>query len=56
MFVEVFEGNTSDLSTVSNQLEKLQNNFGVERVIFVGDKGMVKAAQIQAIKSEKFKY
>lgn len=54
--VEVFEGNTSDLSTVSNQLDKLQNNFGVERVIFVGDKGMVKAAQIQEIKSEKFKW
>jgi transposase len=54
--VEVFKGNTSDLSTVSKQLKKLRDNFGVERVIFVGDKGMVKSAQIEEIQSDEFKW
>ena len=40
--VEVFKENTNDLSTVSSQLKKLKENFGVERVAFVDDRGMVK--------------
>lgn len=54
--VEVFEGNTSDTKTVSSQLQKLKANFGVERVIFVGDKGMVKSAQIAEITSDEYKW
>lgn len=52
--VEVFKGNTSDTQTVSNQLQKLKENFGVERVVFVGDKGMIKSAQIAEITSQKY--
>ncbi len=40
--VEVFCGNTGDTATVSNQLKKLKNDFGIEGVIFVGDKGWIK--------------
>ena len=54
--VEVFNGNTGDTKTVTNQLNKLKENFGVERVIFVGDKGMVKNAQIEEIISDKYKW
>jgi len=54
--IEVFKGNTSDTKTVSRQLEKLKNNFGVERVIFVGDKGMVKSGQIEEITSNDLKW
>lgn len=54
--VEVFKGNTGDTKTVSSQLEKLKYNFGVERVIFVGDKGMVKSSQIAEIESDKYKW
>lgn len=54
--VEVFEGNTSDMTTVSSQLEKLKKNFGVERVIFVGDKGMIKTNQIKELSSDKYKW
>lgn len=54
--IEVFKGNTNDTKTVSSQLNKLQTNFGVERVIFVGDKGMIKSAQIEEIKSENYKW
>jgi transposase len=54
--VEVFKGNTSDTKTVSSQLKKLRNNFGVEQVIFVGDKGMIKSAQIDEIISKQYKW
>lgn len=54
--VEVFKGNTGDTKTVSNQLQKLKNNFGVQRVIFVGDKGMVKSSQIAEISSDQYKW
>jgi transposase len=38
--VEVFEGNTLDSNTVAGQIKSLKNEFGVEEVIFVGDRGM----------------
>jgi transposase len=38
--VEVFEGNTLDSNTVAEQIKSLKNEFGVEEVIFVGDRGM----------------
>ena len=54
--IEVFEGNTGDTKTVSSQLKKLKENFGVERVIFVGDKGMIKSSQIDEIISNEYKW
>jgi len=54
--VEVFKGSTGDTKTVSNQLRKLKENFGVERVVFVGDKGMVKSSQIAELTSEQYKW
>ncbi len=54
--VEVFKGNTSDTTTVSNQLSKLKQRFGVENVVFVGDKGMVKSIQIEEITSEEYNW
>jgi len=54
--VEVFEGNTNDTKTVSNQLLKLKHTLGVERLVFVGDKGMIKQLQINQITSNEFKW
>lgn len=48
--VEIFEGNTGDPKTVRPQIEKLRQRFGLERVIFVGDRGMLSSARI----SEEF--
>jgi transposase len=45
--IEVFEGNTGDPSTVSSQIEKLRKRFGLKRVVFVGDRGMVTSARIR---------
>ncbi len=53
--VQVFEGNTSDNTTVVEQVQKICEQFGVTNVIFVGDRGMVKGPQINEL-GENFKY
>jgi transposase len=45
--VEVYAGNTSDPKTVSDQVTKLRQRFGLQRVIFVGDRGMITSARIR---------
>lgn len=45
--VEVFEGNTKDSQTLSNQINKVRNKFGIQRVVFVGDRGMITQARIR---------
>ena len=48
--VEVFPGNTADPATVEVQLEKLKNRFGIDKVLLVGDRGMLTTARIEALK------
>jgi len=38
--IQAFEGNTKDSTTVADQLLDLKKEFGVEELIFVGDRGM----------------
>jgi len=45
--VEVFEGNTADPTTVKNQLIKVRQRFGIQRVVLVGDRGMITDARIR---------
>jgi hypothetical protein len=45
--VEVFEGNTGDPKTVGAQVKKLCERFGLERVVMVGDRGMLTSARIE---------
>lgn len=45
--VEVYAGNTADPKTVSDQVTKLQTRFGLQRVILVGDRGMITNARIR---------
>ena len=47
--VEVFPGNTQDMTTFSSQVEKVANRFGCERATLVGDRGMIKSAQISGL-------
>ena len=44
--VEVFDGNTADPATLSAQVEKLKDRFGISRVVLVGDRGMITSARI----------
>lgn len=45
--VEVYAGNTSDPRTVSDQITKLRQRFGLQRVILVGDRGMITSARLR---------
>ncbi len=44
--VEVFAGNTGDPATVASAVERLQESFGLKRVVVVGDRGMLTEARI----------
>lgn len=54
--VEVFKGNTHDTKTFFSQIKKIANRFGIDEVTMVGDRGMIKSAQIKDIKEENFHY
>jgi transposase len=45
--VEVFDGNTADPSTLSAQVEKIKDRFGISRLVLVGDRGMITSARIR---------
>jgi len=45
--VEVFAGNTADPTTLSAQIAKLKERFGLSRVVLVGDRGMITSARIR---------
>jgi hypothetical protein len=45
--VEVFDGNTADPSTLSAQIEKVKDRFGIRRLVLVGDRGMITSARIR---------
>ncbi len=44
--VEVFEGNTNDSSTLSQQIDKVRSRFGLKRMVWVGDRGMITSTRI----------
>lgn len=46
--VEVFEGNTADPDTLGPLLIKLRKRFALERVVLVGDRGLITSARIRA--------
>jgi len=45
--VEVYEGNTGDPTTLKDQIEKVRIRFGLSRVVFVGDRGLLTSARIR---------
>ena len=45
--VEVLAGNTADPTTLSAQIAKLKERFGLSRVVLVGDRGMITSARIR---------
>jgi len=44
--VEVFEGDTGDPKTLTAQIAKLKQRFGLSRVVLVGDRGMITQARL----------
>lgn len=54
--VEVFQGNTKDEQTLSHQITRLKHKYGCQRVVIVGDKGMIKQAGIEELESNGMDY
>jgi hypothetical protein len=54
--IDVFPGNTQDPQTVSSQIRKVTQRFGCHRVTFVGDRGMLKKKQTDALSEVSFYY
>jgi len=54
--VQVFSGNTSDVTTFGDQIKKVATRFGCRRVTFVGDRGMIKSTQKADLEGVNFNY
>jgi hypothetical protein len=48
--VSIYEGNTSDTKTLMPQVTKLKDDFGLERVVLVGDRGMIGQAAVEDLR------
>jgi hypothetical protein len=49
--VDVYPGNTSDPTTVRDQVAHLQRDFGLARVVLVGDRGMLTETQLDLLRA-----
>ncbi len=54
--VRVFAGNTADPVTVADQIKLVKEQFGVQELVFVGDRGMVKSKGKQILKDADLRY
>jgi len=48
--VSVFPGNTADVATLVPQAQKVREEFGIARLVLVGDRGMISSQQIEQLK------
>lgn len=51
--VSVFKGNTGDPKTLLPQVDKLRDAFGLERIVLIGDRGMITQTQIDALRERE---
>jgi DDE family transposase len=52
--VSVFEGNTADPATLLPQADRLRQQFGLDSMVLVGDRGMISTASIEPLRAERF--
>jgi Transposase DDE domain len=50
--IEVHKGNTGDPSTLQSAVERVKDSFGIEHVVFVGDRGMITEARTKVLKEQ----
>jgi transposase len=50
--ISVFKGNTGDPKTLLPQIEKAQTSFGIDRLVLVGDRGMIGQKQIRQLEKK----
>ena len=49
--ISVYEGNTADARTLLTQVSQLRDEFGLERLVLVGDRGMISHRAITGLRS-----
>ena len=49
--ISVYEGNTGDATTLPDQVKRLREDFGLERLVLVGDRGLISHKAIQGLRS-----
>jgi transposase len=54
--VQVFQGNTTDCTTVVEQVDRIQKQFQAQEVVFVGDRGMIKWKGKEELSKRLFHY
>lgn len=54
--IEVFRGNTADPRTCSARIEEIKKQFGSKTITLVGDRGMIKGSQIEAVINQGWNY
>jgi transposase len=52
----VFDGNTSDKTTVKKVIDDLERRFGIRYCIFVGDRGMFSRVSVKDIRGHEYDY
>jgi hypothetical protein len=50
--IEVHKGNTADPSTLAPAVQRVKDRFGIDRVVFVGDRGMITEARTKALREQ----
>lgn len=50
--IEVHKGNTGDPTTLGPAVQRVKDTFGIEHVVFVGDRGMITDARIKVLKEQ----
>ena len=49
--ISVYAGNTADVTTLMPQVKQLREQFGLERLVLVGDRGMISHKAIDTLRS-----
>ncbi len=50
--LEVFAGNTKDETTVIDKIEQLRNTYALQKILFVGDRGMLTQMNLHKCKND----
>jgi hypothetical protein len=50
--IEVHKGNIGDPTTLGPAVERVKHRFGIEHVVFVGDRGMITEARVKVLKAQ----
>jgi transposase len=45
--IQVFEGNAAETGTLEQQIQKVRERFGLERIVFVADRGILRSVRIK---------